>query len=175
MFNEDLKATENSRREADLARERELTDTEKSQYAANLLLESKQVLWSTAEVITAVQNAFWSTGIDKEDLAKGKVTFRRGGHVWELVTRSKSGQVVSIDELTLTKLPPIEVSDSPDFHEAIRIYLTHKFGVIEDAAIQYNHLFADGKNPIIHTNTNLSVEYAFRFLNDFSNCPRRFH
>ena len=173
MFKNDLEALENTRREADLARERGLTDTEKSQYATNLILDAKQVLWSAAEVITAVQTAFWSTGIDKEDLAKGKVTFRRGGHIWELITRSEISPASAGDELILTKLPPMEETDPADLQEEARIIITHILGEPDEIGIQYNHLFANGKNPIIHTNTNLAVEYGFRFLNDFRNCTRR--
>ena len=173
MFNEDLQAIERRRREADLARERELTDIEKSQHATDLMLYLKQALWSAVEVTTAIQTAFFSTRMEKEDLAKGKVTFRRGGHIWELTARSENLPTSVGDELTLTKLPPVEVTGPADLQEEARIIITHILGEPDEIGIQYNHLFANGKNPIIHTNTNLAVEYGFRFLNDFQNCTRR--
>lgn len=174
MFNSDLEAIEKRRRAEDLAREKELTPEERSRKAANLIMVTKLMLTSIPEVSAAICEAYYSTKRDKADLEKkGQVTFRRGDHVWELVSRFESGDVASTEELTLTKLPPIEVKDPADLQEAIRVLFTYKLGVVEDAAIQYNHLFADGKNPIIHTNTNLSVEYALRFINDFRVCDRR--
>ncbi len=168
MSNQDLEAIEYRRRAEELAQERELTEEEINRSAIDLLLVSREYLKTVPEVLSAIHAAYFGAVKDKEDLAKGKITFRRGGSIWEIV--------ITAEELSLTKLPPIEEKPPTDLHEEMKVLITRQGDEIIMAGVQYSHLFQKrGLAPIIHTNTNLAVQYAFRFLRDFANCARRSH
>ncbi|MFZ2201813.1 MAG: hypothetical protein WAV56_00260 [Microgenomates group bacterium] len=170
MSNQNPEAIENHRRAEELAHERILTEEEGRRSAADLLLVARECFKTIPEVTAALRDAYFGAVKDREDLTKGKITFRRGGSVWEIVLTN----AYNVEELSLTKLPPIEEKDPADFQEEMRIIIQRRHDEIIQAAIQYNHLFKKkGLGPIIHTHTNLAVQYAFQFLRDFTGCARR--
>lgn len=158
--------TTNERRDQDRGCEVKLTPEQLVEKAAILLDTADSLSQTIPEAREAIVAAYYGSPEERSNLTKGKITFRRGDSVWEMIRINFHND----RWYSLTKLPSTEITTSKDFQEEVTVEVVVGHTGVTRAIIHYNHLFADGKKPILYTNTNLAVDQAQGFLQDFRDC-----
>ena len=114
----------------------------------------------------ALQGAFFNVDPGaNNDLKRGIVTFRKDNFVWQV--KHTTDESFRVEELTLTKTPPIEDSASQEIEEGLKLKIVRDVNSeITDADIIYSNK-GELETNVYLRNTDSVFKKGLSFLLDF--------